>query len=684
VELLLEILNAMLMPMVLLVVGTVAFRAFLWLAAFSKRDASNQSRCWFWTGLKCVSVYIFFELNFLGRMFDWWQGLFSRFHEIPPELQMAVLMAIMFAPFLPLLFAYFLLPFQDWFFGLLRGHPLVVWKTRRKMVVGTFLAFVFSLVSIGVLNALSASEIARNCEAGGATSISCDLVLWALSVKGQIIFFLLAGALSIRLVGPSLRFEASHKSFRRWLLPAVWLYYWVTACIGWQYEWSGLFFFTLPTLLVAGIGFLLVVGRLLPFPELDLYRGKRTPRDAGTVPTFHEEIQDFIDLFRYSQNRGARREWFEQRRKALRCLLTYALGTNYPYYAVVDEKIRYRTEEERMWLTGEERLVQRAEGDRFGSFLSGPGIILTGCDHAVVISAGVEFKGAKGPGIVFTDYADEPMQAIDLRVQLRAFSVKAWTKDGIAVKVTTFIPFQIDTGKKRPALGEGFPYRLSAVFKAVQAQSMEHKGESQVPADISKLAWYDLPQLIGERVLRDVLSRYEFDELYAPFELYDDFGGHPRAQIAKALRDKLDEELPKFGIKRIGGGISNIEPVNEDVIERRVEAWRAEWMRGVMLQQAEGQSTRLRLVEQARAQAQTDIIMSIGKRIAQMRDVGEAARLDAILKYFIEVLEQLAGRKELRQLLPSDMDSIIQSLHGVASDVPAIEEKGKTIHASET
>jgi len=682
----LEILNAMLMPMVLMVVGTIAFRTFLWLAAFLGRDVSKQSGCWFWTGLRCVVLYLALELNLVARLFNWWWNeILPSLYIISPGLWMAaVMLTMMFLPLLLVGLALFFLPLQHWFFGLLRGHPLIVWKTRRKMIVGTFLAFVFSLVSIWVLNALSASEIARNCEAGDATSIFCGLVLWALSVRDQIVFFLIAGTLSIRLVGPSLRFEPSHKSFRRWLLPAVWLYYWATACIGWQYGWLGLFFFTLPTLLVAEIGFLLVAGRLLPFPESDLYRGKRAPRAAGTVPTFREEIQDFIDLFRYSRNKDARREWFEQRRKALRCLLTYALGTNYPYYVVIDEKIRYRTEEERAWLTGEERLVQRAEGDRFGSFLSGPGIILTGCDHAVVISAGVEFKGAKGPGIVFTDYADEPMQAIDLRVQLRAFSVKAWTKDGIAVKVTTFIPFQIDTGKKGPTLREGFPYRPSAVFKAVQAQSMEHEGESQVPTDISKLAWYDLPQLIGERVMRDVLSRYEFDELYAPFELYDDFGGHPRAQIAKALRDKLDEELPKFGIKRIGGGISNIEPVNEDVIERRVEAWRAEWMRGVMLQRAEGQSTRLRLVEQARAQAQTDIIVSIGKRIAQMRNVGEATRLDAILKYFIEVLEQLADRKELQQLLPSDMDSILKNLHGVASDVPAIEEGGKTIHASET
>jgi regulator of protease activity HflC (stomatin/prohibitin superfamily) len=346
--------------------------------------------------------------------------------------------------------------------------------------------------------------------------------------------------------------------------------------------------------------------------------------------------------------------------------VTYALGTNYPYYAVIDEKIRYRTEGERAWLAAEERVVKRVGGDPYGDFMAGPGIVLTGCDHAVVVSSGTHFKGAKGPGAVFLGYADAPTQAVDLRPHLRAFPVEAWTKDGIAVKVLTFVPFQIETGNEIPALGKGYPYHSSGVYKAVQAQPMVHESASQMPGDVEHRMWYDIPQSKGESILRDLISRYEFDELYAPFELYDDFHKHPRARIATALQEALDEELVERGIKRVGGGIGNIEPVDDDVTAQRVKAWKTEWMREIMQRQARGQSTRLRLVEQARAQAQTDIILDIGNRMRQVQDSGGDMRLDEVLKYFVEVLEQLAGKNELRLLLPGDMGTIIETLRSVA------------------
>jgi hypothetical protein len=719
VSFLAEIVGAVLMPVVLLAVGVVTIRALLRLATFAGKDIAVLSRNWLSTGVRCTIAYVALELNLISRIFKWWlEDLPKSIRgDLPPAQLLLVLTLWMLVPVFLVIVAYFLLPVQNWLLGLMRPHPLIVWKTRRRLVAGTFVAFVLSVV------------------------------LWALGARGPMLFFFLAAAVSLYLVEPSLGLEPSHRSFRRWVIPAAWAFYWGIACVGWRYEWPGLFLVTLPTLLVVGGWLFLAAGAILPLPDADLFPGGQPPerrsgkrkgilnslrypvrREPGSLPSFDNDVAWVVDALRqeasywllvlrqcssallpywfslltypadssktekakeslercvaqhqiperYVAQHQALAEYIGQRRQTLRCLLTYALGTNYPYYVVIDEKIKYRMEEERTWLTGEERLIKRVEGDSYGSYLSGPGMVLTGCDHAVVISSGTTFKGAKGPGVVFTGFADAPTQAIDLRVHLRAFPVEAWTKDGIAVKVLTFIPFQIDTGKEKPALGKGFPYHASAVFKAVQAQPMVHEGASQMPEDIKHLLWYDMPQLYGERIMRDLISRYEFDELYAPFKLYDDFSQHPRAQIAKALREKLDQELPEMGIRRMGGNIGNMDPVDEEVLGQRIRAWRAEWMREVMQRQARGQSTRLRLVEQARAQAQTDIILDIGNRMRQLRDAGEDTRLDAVLGYFVEVLEQLAGRKELRQLLPGDMDMIIRTLRSVASSsVPILEE----------
>jgi hypothetical protein len=346
--------------------------------------------------------------------------------------------------------------------------------------------------------------------------------------------------------------------------------------------------------------------------------------------------------------------------------VSYALGTNYGYYTVIDEKINERTEEIGTWLTAEERLVQRLEGDVFSEFLSGPGIILTGCDHAVVISSGPTLTGIRGPGLIFTETYERPKHVVDLRVQLRSFEVEAWTKDGIAVRVVTFIPFQMGTGNEKPGLGKGFPYRSSDVYVAVNAEALE-VDLSQKTEGARKHEWYDLPQLLGEPIVRDLISRYDLDDLYAPFELYDDFGEHPRARIARELRGRLDEELPRLGIKRIGGGISNLMPMDDRVIEQRIAAWRADWVQKVMRQRAEGQTARIRTVEAAWARAQVDVIMDIAGRAEQLREKGEPVLTDAILLYFVEVLERQIANSALRSALPRDTSEIVQVLRSAVS-----------------
>jgi hypothetical protein len=539
-----------------------------------------------------------------------------------------------------------------------------------KILVGMVAPFLLAIVGAVAIGALlwlatfSQRDIKRVVMIWLITGFLCaggyslaTLVLQQL--KGSVFLF----AVSL-ITGLGLFAIFPHSPGNKWFRPrvvyGVWVFYWAAALLGWRHGVVGLITITLPALLIAEAGLFLVANFVLPFPDPDLYRGDKPAPAPGGVPTFDQEIQDLIALFRYPENREARDKWLEQRRTALRCLITYALGTNYPYYVVIDEKITERTEGSRTWLTDEERLVKRTDGDSFGDFMSGPGIVLTGCDHAIVVSSGLRFKGAKGPGVVFTGMSETPKQVIDLRVQLRAFPVEAWTKDGIGIKVFTFMPFQIGTGKEKPELGKGFPYRTSDVFKAIYAQLIEHEDLTQTPENLKQLKWYDLPQVVGERTVREIISRYEFDELYAPFESYEDPDMEPRAQIAGALREKLESVLPELGLQRIGSGISNLMPADESVIEQRIEAWKTDWARKIMLQQAAGQSKRLQVVEKARAEAQIDLIMTVGRRLEQLRVADEGVRMDTFARYFIEVLEGLASRPALQRFLPRETANTIQ------------------------
>jgi hypothetical protein len=177
------------------------------------------------------------------------------------------------------------------------------------------------------------------------------------------------------------------------------------------------------------------------------------------------------------------------RGKVFNFLRDYMLHANFPAYVVVDE------------LHEEDKVEKRVPGSSFGRLATGPGFILTDCDHAVAISAGIKFKGVQGPGVIFTGFGDQVMRTIDLRPQLRAFPVEALTKDGIKIRVLAFTPFKIDARGRQPRLGEPLPYNKSAAFRAVHAQKIEHEGSEK-----KQCSWGDLPRMIAERTLQNIIS----------------------------------------------------------------------------------------------------------------------------------------------------------------------------------
>jgi len=323
--------------------------------------------------------------------------------------------------------------------------------------------------------------------------------------------------------------------------------------------------------------------------------------------------------------------------KVFLLLLDCILGQNFPCYVVVDERRE------------EDKIVERVEGNLFAEFPFGPGAIITDCDHAVAVSDGVKFKGAQGPGVIFTGFGDRPVRTFDLRPQLRAFQVPGLTKDGIRVKVLAFAPHQLDPGGQKPQLGSPFPYRKSAAFTAFHAQSVENPGKEEGK---KQRTWDELAEPLGKRVLQDILSRYRFDELYGPLDLD---GEIPRLRIAADFRSRLREKLRPLGIYLVGGGISNIMPDDDDVLRQRVRSWQAEWTRRVMLQQAKGHAERLRRIERARAEARADLILTLGERLAELDRPGVGVTPEMIVPHFLRILEELASRPTLRRYLPREL-----------------------------
>jgi hypothetical protein len=328
-----------------------------------------------------------------------------------------------------------------------------------------------------------------------------------------------------------------------------------------------------------------------------------------------------------------------QRDKVFSFFRDYVGRANRPGLVIVDKPQR------------QDRVETRVPGDRFGRLASGPGFVLTGCAHAVAISDGLKLKGVRDPGLTFTGFGDQVIHAIDLRPQLRAFTVEAMTRDGIKISVLAFTPFKIDAGHRQPELGQFLPFNKSAAIKAViRGQRVEHEGQGQTRGRMKQGAWDELPPLMARRILQDIISQHTLDDLCGPFQ---PGGDPPRKEIAKEFCARLAAQLEPLGIQLIGGGISDLEPADPQVYEKRVENWQAEWSRKIMVKEAKGQAARLGILERARAAARAELILSLGRQLQELSVARAGLSSREVLGQFLAVLEELMMQPGVSPLLPA-------------------------------
>jgi hypothetical protein len=337
--------------------------------------------------------------------------------------------------------------------------------------------------------------------------------------------------------------------------------------------------------------------------------------------------------------------------KALRCLVTFVAGINAPFYVLEDRE-----------------KVERVPGSQFFGYLGGPGIFLTGPDHAVAVSNQLKFSGVRGPGVVFTERFELIQEPMDLRPQQRTYPVEAVTKDGMRVKVTAFGPFQLDVGERKPRMGAPFPLCADSIFKAFHARPIEikrNKLRDHVLEERELRRWDELYEIVGARVVQDIIADYEFNALYEPLRLDRD----PRREIAKAYRERMGEELAEYGIRVLGGGISNLMPADKEaVIERRVLNWQAEWQRKTLEQLGAAEAEAERIIGQTRAQVQVEMIQHIGRAIVDASTEDREVIMHVVALRFVESLNRMVGKPEMNDRLPPAVVGIVRGLQQSASE----------------
>lgn len=408
----------------------------------------------------------------------------------------------------------------------------------------------------------------------------------------------------------------------------------------------------------------------------------------------------------------------EQRWLAMKSFLTFNLERNYPYYVVEDREAELRV-----------------KGNRFGQSFVGPGIVLTGADHVVLIWDGLNYKGVRPPGLTFTHRFEEIKEVFDLRPQLRSFMVKAVTKDGITLDFLAFVPFKINTGKENPSFdieefkpevkekkgvqaliarwisqaraflekcsqkilpkakrkntkkpqrkkytikGNPFPNSPDAVLSAARAQMIEYRregeGKAQVESRNSK-PWHELVPLMADRVLKNIIAQYTFDQLCEPFEPKSD----PRTEIRERYLTDLKAAVEPWGVQIVGGGISNLLPADKAVLNTRIEHWRTLWAPKIIAQLGKAEAEAVSLEAKARALAHKDLITRIGSTLAQCQQAGEKLGSWAAVLQFIDTIENMMGNEMVRRALPGDVISTLNMLKDAVNQGPKPAESSEKL-----
>jgi len=335
-----------------------------------------------------------------------------------------------------------------------------------------------------------------------------------------------------------------------------------------------------------------------------------------------------------------------ERWNAFRSLLTFALGTNYPFYVIEDWHTRERRDEALP--------APRVPGNPFSRFFSGPGIVLNDANHTAVLWDSINYRIAH-PGLNFTKTYEQLFAAVDLRPQLRNATIKAETADGIATSTLVFMPQKIASGPQSLQLGASYPYAEEALLQAVcdNAYVEHHFSRTENLADehLERIRWDALSQMLAPPILRDLILTRKCDDLHQ--------SGTARAEIAGKFVERLREQLSQVGIELVGGGLSNIT-VPAEVAKQRIANWQAKWKRQIEIELGEEEAEIAAQLDPIWGRAQLEVYSDLARILKQAGDLG--LDLDTIALQLVEALGAMPLKQKNVQDNPTFMWAMMR--HG--------------------
>lgn len=297
----------------------------------------------------------------------------------------------------------------------------------------------------------------------------------------------------------------------------------------------------------------------------------------------------------------------------------------------------------------------KVERNPWVQWLGGPALMIIMDGNAVYLERGNRFSRVVGAGkdIPFLELYETVKEVVDLRPQVRPGDIRAWTKDGIQVKMHVRIECRIlPTTFEEGQADLLFPYDRQAVRRAVErkASRFDQQKQKWVNSDWRDGVWGQVQGLLANYVA----GRY-LDELFVvdkrPEKILPLESPEPSLQVPHIDRrpdqilspdvsERLLQEL-NARARDYGASVSNLQITKvefpEQVNLQRLDIWKAPRQRIATLAKAEATAFEIRARERAVAQVQQDMIVAIAKGL---ENVDPARFPEAVLLSLSGFLDQ--------------------------------------------
>jgi regulator of protease activity HflC (stomatin/prohibitin superfamily) len=246
------------------------------------------------------------------------------------------------------------------------------------------------------------------------------------------------------------------------------------------------------------------------------------------------------------------------------------------------------------------------------------------------------------------------------------------TKDRIPLTIVIGTGFQIEPKEvtdQRPESfvepnGEALSEVIGTLYKTYRA-TLE-KAVYHVPTS----GWGIIAPGSGQNLLRDIIATYNFDEIFKRVgEVEGEPGGFdPDQRTIKEIEDKIRERLsaaaPEWGGQIQGVDIREIR-IREDVLQKMVDWWGAEWKKRMAIKEAEGE--RGALITKAEGEREALIAKAEGEREALIAKAEAEARAITALegvKYEVreKILKQVAHLNTINANVALRFINIVEQL----------------------